>query len=190
MSKPYVCEYCGNGYTREKTLAVHMCQPKRRALQKNEKRVQLGLYAFNQFYKLSAGAKKQKTYEKNLAPEYDCSNCRFESSTNTFNPNNKQYHQQGAVESSTRLDRLKLNTLAGNTRCPTGTQSNGNQSWEPCFNGNYLEQIRQNTFNPSNGRFNNGANNWSSPANNKCLEEKQSRRKSLGNMMGLYKFCS
>ena len=61
--KPYVCEYCNTGYTREKTLAVHMCQPKRRALQKNEKRVQLGLYTFNQFYKLSAGAKKEKTYD-------------------------------------------------------------------------------------------------------------------------------
>ena len=43
--KPYVCEYCNTGYTRETTLAVHMCQPKRRALQKNEKRVQLGMYA-------------------------------------------------------------------------------------------------------------------------------------------------
>ena len=62
MSKPYVCEYCKTGYSREKTLAVHMCQPKRRALQKNEKRVQLGMYAFNQFYKLSAGSKKDKTY--------------------------------------------------------------------------------------------------------------------------------
>lgn len=38
--KPYVCKYCGTGYTREKTLAVHMCEKKRRALQKNEKRVQ------------------------------------------------------------------------------------------------------------------------------------------------------
>ena len=44
--KPYVCKYCGTGYTREKTLAVHMCEKKRRALQKNEKRVQLGMYAY------------------------------------------------------------------------------------------------------------------------------------------------
>ena len=28
--KPYVCEYCGAGFMREKTLAVHMCEPKRR----------------------------------------------------------------------------------------------------------------------------------------------------------------
>ena len=50
-NKPYVCNYCGTGYTREKTLMVHMCEQKRRALQKNEKRVALGYYAFNQFYK-------------------------------------------------------------------------------------------------------------------------------------------
>ena len=49
--KPYVCEYCGVGFTREKTLAVHMCQPKRRFLQRGEKRVQLGFIALNKFYK-------------------------------------------------------------------------------------------------------------------------------------------
>ena len=70
--KPYVCEYCGSGYTREKTLAVHMCQPKRRFLQRKEKRVQLGLIAFNKFYKLSAGAKKEKTHDEfDKSPYYN-----------------------------------------------------------------------------------------------------------------------
>jgi len=58
--KPYKCEYCGNGYMREKTLAAHMCEPKRRWLQKDEKRVRYGLYAFQRFYALSAGTKKRK----------------------------------------------------------------------------------------------------------------------------------
>jgi hypothetical protein len=62
--KPFKCEYCGATYTKEKTLAVHMCEQKRRYLQRSEKRVQLGFYAFNQFYKLSAGSKKDKTYEE------------------------------------------------------------------------------------------------------------------------------
>ena len=61
--KPYKCEYCGASFTREKTLAVHMCEKKRRRLQKNEKRVQTGYYAFTRFYKLSAGTKTEKTYE-------------------------------------------------------------------------------------------------------------------------------
>ena len=49
--KPYQCKYCGSAFTREKTLAVHMCEKKRRHLQKDEKRVQLGLYAFKDFMK-------------------------------------------------------------------------------------------------------------------------------------------
>ena len=40
-----------------------MCEKKRRLLQKDEKRVQTGYYAFTRFYKLSAGTKKEKTYE-------------------------------------------------------------------------------------------------------------------------------
>ena len=60
-SKSYKCEYCGASFTREKTLAVHMCEKKRRRLQKNEKRVQTGFYAFTRFYTISAGTKKEKT---------------------------------------------------------------------------------------------------------------------------------
>ena len=68
--KPYVCEYCGSSYVREKTLAAHMCEKKRRALQKDEKRVRHGFYAFGRFYKLSAGNKKEKTYEDFASSPY------------------------------------------------------------------------------------------------------------------------
>ena len=47
--KPYTCEYCGSSFTKEKTLSVHMCEKKRRRLQKDEKRVQTGYYAFKTF---------------------------------------------------------------------------------------------------------------------------------------------
>ena len=56
----YSCEYCNKSYVKESTLLAHMCEPKRRWLQKDEKRVQLGMYAFQRFYKLSAGHKKKK----------------------------------------------------------------------------------------------------------------------------------
>ena len=64
IDKPFKCEYCGSSYVKEKTLAVHMCEKKRRALQKDEKRVRYGFYAFQRFYRLSAGAKRDKTYDE------------------------------------------------------------------------------------------------------------------------------
>ena len=102
--KPYVCEYCNTGYTRETTLAVHMCQPKRRALQKNEKRVQLGLYAFNQFYKLSAGAKKQKTYEDFCKSPYYNAFVKFGSFVSNVRPLYPEKYVDYVVTSGVKLD--------------------------------------------------------------------------------------
>lgn len=104
QDKPYVCEYCGNGYTREKTLAVHMCQPKRRALQKNEKRVQLGMYAFNQFYKLSAGAKKDKTYEEFCKSPYYNAFVKFGSFVSNVKPLYPEKYIDYVVTSGVKLD--------------------------------------------------------------------------------------
>ena len=102
--KPYVCEYCGAGFMREKTLAVHMCEPKRRFLQRSEKRVQLGLYAFNQFYKLSAGAKKEKTHnEFDKSPYYNAF-VKFGSFINNVRPLYPEKYIDYVVTSGVKLD--------------------------------------------------------------------------------------
>ena len=61
-SKLHLCEYCNKSFAKEKTLVAHMCESKRRWLQKDDKAVVLGLWAFQRFYKLSAGSKNEKTY--------------------------------------------------------------------------------------------------------------------------------
>jgi len=103
-SKPYVCEYCNTGYSREKTLAVHMCEKKRRHLQKNEKRVTLGFYAFNQFYKLSAGAKKEKTYEDFCNSPYYNAFVKFGSFINNVRPLYPERYIDHVVTSGVKLD--------------------------------------------------------------------------------------
>jgi hypothetical protein len=102
--KPYVCEYCNTGYTREKTLMVHMCEQKRRALQKNEKRVQLGYIAFNQFYKLSAGAKKDKTYEEFCKSSYYNAFVKFGSFVSNVKPLYPEKYINYVVTSGVKLD--------------------------------------------------------------------------------------
>ena len=102
--KPYVCEYCKTGYSRESTLAVHMCQPKRRALQKGERRVQLGMYAFNQFYKLSAGAKKHKTYEEFCKSVYYNAFVKFGSFVSNVKPLYPEKYIDYVVTSGVKLD--------------------------------------------------------------------------------------
>ncbi len=59
----YVCKYCEKSFRKESTLAVHLCEPKRRHEQRNDRHVQLGFRAFLRFYELTQGSANRKKYE-------------------------------------------------------------------------------------------------------------------------------
>ena len=99
-----MCEYCGKGYMKESTLAVHMCEKKRRWLQKDEKRVRYGLYAFQRFYKLSAGTKKEKTYADFVDSQYYNAFVKFGSFLNNVQPLYPEKYIDYVVTSGVKLD--------------------------------------------------------------------------------------
>lgn len=57
------CNYCNREFKKESTLAVHMCEPKRRYMQRDDKDVQLGFRAYQLFYRIGTNSKKDKTYD-------------------------------------------------------------------------------------------------------------------------------
>ena len=57
------CRYCKKSFAKETSLAVHMCEPKRRFQEQGERGVQLGLHAYLKFYELTQGSAKLKTFE-------------------------------------------------------------------------------------------------------------------------------
>jgi len=59
----HICKYCGQGFVRESTLAVHQCEPKRRDLQRGEKGVVIGFQTWLRFYELTQGSAKLKSYD-------------------------------------------------------------------------------------------------------------------------------
>lgn len=102
--KPYVCEYCNKGYTKESTLAVHMCEKKRRHLQKDEKRVRYGFYAFQRFYKLSAGSQRDKTYDEFCKSPYYNAFVKFGSFISNVRPLYPEKYIDYVVTSGVKLD--------------------------------------------------------------------------------------
>ena len=103
-SKKFKCEYCGNSYSREKTLLAHMCEKKRRWLQKDDKPVKIGLYAFQRFYKLSAGHKKDKTYDDFVNSSFYNAFVKFGSFINNVRPLYPDKYIDYVVTSNVKID--------------------------------------------------------------------------------------
>lgn len=81
-----------------------MCEPKRRWLQRDEKRVTLGFYAFQRFYILSAGNKKEKTYDEFVKSSFYNAFVKFGSFVSNVRPLYPDKYIDYVVTSGVRLD--------------------------------------------------------------------------------------
>lgn len=66
----YECRYCHKSFVKETSLGVHMCEPKRRYQEQNERGVQLGLYSYLRFYELTQGSARLKTFDDFATSSY------------------------------------------------------------------------------------------------------------------------
>jgi hypothetical protein len=70
LKSEFVCEHCQRKFQRETSLTVHVCEPKRRLQEKNERGVQVGFQAFLKFYETYQGSAKLKTFDDFIASPY------------------------------------------------------------------------------------------------------------------------
>lgn len=104
MSEIFTCQYCGKGFVKESTLAVHVCEQKRRALAKTERHVVLGYDAYNRFYRLTQNAKHDKTYEEFAKSPYYNAFIKFGSFVSNVNPLYPDKFIDFVVRSGAKLD--------------------------------------------------------------------------------------
>jgi hypothetical protein len=102
--QPFSCAHCSKAFMKEKTLVAHMCEQKRRALQRDEKRVQAGFFAFNRFFRLTQNAKKDKTYEDFAKTAYYNAFVKFGSFVNNVNPLYPDKFIDFVIKSGVKLD--------------------------------------------------------------------------------------
>ena len=101
----YTCQYCNHSFTKEKTLAVHVCEQKRRALAKTERHVVLAYDTFIKFYKLAQPQNKQdKTYEEFCKSPYYNAFVKFGSFVSNVNPLYPDRFINWVVSSGVKLD--------------------------------------------------------------------------------------
>ena len=104
VDQPFNCVHCGKSFMKEKTLVAHMCEQKRRVLQKEEKRVQTGFFAYNRFYQLTQAAKKQKPYSDFCKSAYYNAFVKFGSFINNGNPLYPERFIDYVIKSGVKLD--------------------------------------------------------------------------------------
>jgi hypothetical protein len=81
-----------------------MCERKRRALQKDEKRVQAGFMAFNRFWQLTQNAKVLKTYDNFADSSYYNAFVKFGSFVNNVSPLYPDKFIDYVIKSGVKLD--------------------------------------------------------------------------------------
>ena len=104
VEQPYKCVHCKKSFMQERTLVSHMCERKRRALQKDEKRVRAGYMAFNRFWQLTQNAKVLKTYDNFADSSYYNAFVKFGSFINNVNPLYPDKFIDYVIKSGVKLD--------------------------------------------------------------------------------------
>jgi predicted nucleic acid-binding Zn ribbon protein len=104
VEQPYKCVHCSKSFMQDKTLVSHMCERKRRALQKDEKRVQAGFMAFNRFWQLTQNAKIPKTYDNFADSSYYNAFVKFGSFINNVRPLYPDKFIDYVIKSGVKLD--------------------------------------------------------------------------------------
>lgn len=105
ISKDYKCNYCGKEFMKESTLAAHICEQKRRHLQKDEKHVILGYQAFVRFYQLSANYRGIKTYDEFCKSPFYNAFVKFGSYLNNVKPLYIEKYIDYIVKSGIKIDK-------------------------------------------------------------------------------------
>jgi hypothetical protein len=104
VSKPYVCQFCSHKYMQEKTLAVHMCEQKRRYLAKDTKHVVVGYTAFNKFFQITQKLGQNKTHDEFARSPYYNAFVKFGSYVHNINPLYPEKFIDYVIRSGVKLD--------------------------------------------------------------------------------------
>lgn len=104
MELNFKCGYCGKLFAKEKTLAIHICEQKRRHLAKNEKHVQAGLLTYQKFYEITQKGKHPKTFDEFASSPYYTAFVKFGSFLVNTAPIYPERFIEYVIKSGVKLD--------------------------------------------------------------------------------------
>tara|TARA_B110000263_G_scaffold223406_1_gene213124 strand:+ start:150 stop:821 length:672 start_codon:yes stop_codon:yes gene_type:complete len=98
------CQYCGAEFKSERTIMVHVCEPKRRWLNKDEKYSRLAFHAFSRFYELTQ-AVGNRTFEDFVKSKFYLGFTKFGMHIININAINPEEYVDFVIQNSVKLDK-------------------------------------------------------------------------------------
>lgn len=107
----FVCRYCEKSFQRETSLAVHLCEQKRRFQEQSERGVQLGLQAYLRFYEMTQGSAKLKSFDDFARSPYYKAFVKFGRHCISINAVNTARFVDWVVEKNKKIDHWCRDTV-------------------------------------------------------------------------------
>lgn len=100
----HVCKFCEKSFRRPESLAVHVCEQKKRYQDQNEPGVRLGLQAYLRFYEMTQGSAKLKTFDDFAKSPYYTAFVKFGRHCVSINAVNTARFIDWVVEKNKKID--------------------------------------------------------------------------------------
>ena len=100
----FKCQYCETSFKSERTIMVHVCEPKRRWMNKDEKYSRLAFFAYNRFYEITQAA-GGKTFENFVKSKFYLGFTKFGKHIININAINPEDFCDFVVRNSVKLDK-------------------------------------------------------------------------------------
>ena len=101
----HICKYCDRGFVKESTLLVHMCESKRRWVQKDEAHVRLGQQAYIIFFKETQPNSDKLKYADFVKSNYYNAFVKFGKFLVDYRVVNTKKYMNYIIKSKFKLDR-------------------------------------------------------------------------------------
>lgn len=105
------CEYCGKSFKRESTIAVHVCEQKRRHLAKSERHVIIAFDAYCQFMKTINRSKNEITFSNFATSQFYTAFVKFGSFVSNVNPLYPDNYIRYVIKSGKKIEEWASDTL-------------------------------------------------------------------------------
>ncbi len=108
----FTCKFCNKTFGSEHTLIAHMCEPKRRWTNRNDKNVQLAFRCYQHFWRITSSTMKtERNYEDFMTSKYYTAFVKFANYLSDVYVSSIENYIEWLLKNRVRVDKWSTDTI-------------------------------------------------------------------------------